>query len=132
MWLGAGLKVDGTISWTKASQRAVVGFVVTALVAPIHQWRSDRTKDPKTSAKEWLANTAWQAIKKGAKSTTLTALLSSAGKYWRNAIERAVEDIARAKAQAIGKDEAMDQMLELGAERLAMIVSKAENKARSA
>lgn len=91
IWYGAGLKANGRIDWSQASRRAISGFIVTAMLAPIEQWSKSYRLDPNASLDEeisqWLEET-WAKIKKGRKSTSIESLLSSQGKYWRDSLQR--------------------------------------------
>ena len=124
-WEGAGIRPDGTIAWTEASQRAIAGFVTTVLMAPMTTWDDDRDGQSFIrQAQSWLKEQVWDQIRQGRNPDRVEGLLTSQSRYWRDQVRRYVSDQARARGEPIDADTRDRQAVEHASERLAHIARR--------
>jgi DGQHR domain-containing protein len=118
-WAGAGVTPQGTISWTQPSQRAITGFVVYSLLAPLREWTGQSSTEQLESAREWLRD-AWSKAGAGRPSATIDGLYKVGGAW-----KRSVSAYVRAQFKLRDEDRTPDDedALEHGAKSLVRLVA---------
>lgn len=122
-WQGAGIRANTNISWTQASQRAIAGFIVTGMLAPLDKWARLETEEEATaSAVLWLRDEVWGRTGKG--RSPVEGLLSTSSRSWRDQVRTYVRDVARAGQNETLSEEVRDERtLEHSAQRLVRIIA---------
>jgi hypothetical protein len=123
-WIGSGRRADGTIDFTQRGANSITGFVVTMMLAPVDDWKSNVAKRAiDKQATDWLLKTAWPMIKKGAKGSPMDYLISSQGKYYREALESLAKADAALKNKTLSVEEARSAGAQFGGAQMARFLA---------
>jgi hypothetical protein len=117
-WNGAGVSAAGTINWTQASQRAITGFIVYGLIAPLEEWKSDDEDEVFSAAREWLEQ-AWAQSGAGRPATPIARLYKQ-GAAWKRFVTTYVRQVFRAREAELPPEDS--DFLDQGARQLAELV----------
>lgn len=117
VWIGAGLKANTTIAYSKASQKAIGGFLSCALLAPMDEWLAQSSSEAADGlaltmslerlALEWVGEFATSTAKESKDDYFQTA--SQSLKPWLSQLQSVIKDRLRARDEEIPNDEILKQ-----------------------
>lgn len=120
-WAGAGITATGSISWTQASQRAIAGFVVYALVAPLEEWADLDPAAGAVAARDWVES-AWKSTGPGKPALSIEGLYKQ-GSAWKRSVASYVK--AQFKARDEDRTPEEEDFIEYAASRLLRLAASA-------
>jgi hypothetical protein len=88
-FVGAGVRIEGTIDFRKTRVSAIEGFIVYAVLSPEEWWLQENPVPTPDSLREWVSK-GFEQIGPGAPGNPEKALLGQAGSKWR----RGLADVA--------------------------------------